>query len=136
MNTNSQMDKQISSISKTVCLKNNPILTQTVTKDKENIFQATIYDDKTIVFNKQVKLSPDEFKEIINLKDKMVIESPGCCHDIPQSWAMNYMTIHDINKTFCTSGSCLKATMKSCHEIEKLLEGKFEENIFKDNRYS
>ena len=69
MNTNSQMDKQISSISKTVCLKNNPILTQTVTKDEENIFQATIYDDKTIVFNKQVKLSPDEFKEIINLKD-------------------------------------------------------------------
>ena len=64
----------------------DPIISQTVVKKGDNIFQATIYANGNITFTKNVKLSPNELKNFIKLKKNMINENPHCCPDIPPDW--------------------------------------------------
>jgi len=115
--------------------EDDPVITQSVIKHGKNIFQATVYSDGVIKFTKEVKLSPDELKEFMKLKDKMISENPHCCTDIPPDWSITHMKIHDINLSFPINGSCMTHTMTSCYKINKLLDEKLNENVFKDNKY-
>lgn len=110
---------------------NEAIMTKTIVKDFNDIYNATIYKNGTVEFRKKIKLTPDEMKNILKLKDNMLLLCPHCCPDVTPSSPMGYLTIHETGNRFYLFGSCATSTMQSYYELDNILEKKFNENISK-----
>ena len=119
----------------------DPILTQSIIKNGKKVFQATVSRRGTVTFIKKVKLTPDELENVTKLKRQMTKTNPSCHPDVSKKWAKSYLTLHDevdddYDSTFPTYGSCKCDTVDPYYKLNNILEEKFNDDLWKDNKYN
>lgn len=104
----------------------NPILTKTIicANTDKIVLQLTLWEDGMIIYNgTQIQATPDEFKEMILLKNQMIKEGTHCCPDHNHTiLGTPYIYLHDIDKQYVTNGSCLKDSMVSFYKLNNMLK--------------
>ncbi len=109
-----------------------PILTKSIVStnsDSKILLQITLFEDgfTTIHDNNTmriIELNQIELKEIIDLKNQTIIENPHCCPDYDSSSIIGvpFLYFHDIDKSYCTYGSCLVKSMISFYKLDNILK--------------
>lgn len=99
------------------------ILTKSILKGNQIIFQATLYTNGALTYSgKQVVISPTELQEIIRLKNIVSLEKPNCCPDYDyENMGLPYITFHDSNISYLTAGSCLASSMEAFTKLDEIL---------------